>query len=111
MGAGGDGGTGGGSFDGYPGYDAEAHFQDVRGGTGVQKDSSPLNDPFEILAQLNSDIERLTAKRIARIVSTAINMHPSVDTSTIEHRARIHVVGELEDWSAAVRKENGTYHD
>jgi hypothetical protein len=111
MGASGDGGTGGGSFEGYPEYDAESHLEDIRGGYGFKKDTHSVNDPYEVLAQLNRDIDHATALRIAQLVGDAIDMHPSVDISTVENNARMQVVDELNEWSTAVRINEGTYHD
>ena len=107
MGAGGDGGTGGGSFEGFPGYDAEAHLQDVREGYG----SPHFVDNFEVLAQLHTDIEQATAHRLTRIIGNAVNLHPSVDVAVEEKRARIQIMEELDIWSTALRVENGSYHD
>lgn len=111
MGASGDGGTGGGSFERYPQFDADAHRQDVREGYGFSGDILRITDNFDVLAQLQIDIEQTTAQRLARIISNAVNSHPSVDLAAEEMRARIQVMEELDSWSTALRVANGSYHD
>lgn len=107
MGAGGDGGTGGGSFEGFPGYDPEVHLQDVREGYG----SPHIVDNFEVLAQLDCDIRQAVAERLALLVSDAVKSHPSVDVTTEEYRAMEQITQELNVISTAVRAQNGSLHD
>jgi hypothetical protein len=105
MGAGGDGGTGGGYYEGDPYLDPQAHLHDVRQGYGFKKDAPA--DPFDILVQLDGDIKAIAQQRLPGMIGNAVSAHPSVDQEALLLQARLQVEQELGEWHNATSQYKG----